>query len=180
MSEGTPTTPTPDGHVWYFAYGSNMASAVFVGNRGIQPLETARVRLCGWTLAFDIPGMPYKEPLFASIRELSPSDRDRKKPEVVGVVYLLTQKQYTVVLGTEGGGVMYAGISLTAVPVDKEDAGKTGDWLTVHTLRTAFSLSHTGKPSRRYMVCIVRRVEYIANPDSAQSKLCSTTIGPRP
>lgn len=75
---GQDTPKTPDDHVWYFAYDFNMASAIFVGNRGIGPLDRARVRLCGWMLDFDIPGMPYKGPLFASIRELNLSDRDCK------------------------------------------------------------------------------------------------------
>ncbi|MCJ1352282.1 MAG: hypothetical protein MMC33_002266 [Icmadophila ericetorum] len=59
--------------LWYFAYGSNMSSAKFTGSRGIAPLATARVRVPGWVLALNIPGLPYSEPTFTSITPRTPS-----------------------------------------------------------------------------------------------------------
>src|SRR5262245_44283859 len=44
-----------DDTVWYFAYGSNMSPATFVGRRGMQPLATRWGWLAGYRLRFDLP-----------------------------------------------------------------------------------------------------------------------------
>ena len=64
-NNNNPNPDKPD--VWYLAYGSNMSRAKFTGSRGIVPKATARVRVPGWVLAFNIPGLPYSEPAFTSI-----------------------------------------------------------------------------------------------------------------
>jgi cation transport regulator ChaC len=41
--------------LWYFAYGSNMSSAIFLERRGMHPLVTRRARLDGFSLCFSLP-----------------------------------------------------------------------------------------------------------------------------
>ena len=138
-------------NVWYFAYGSNMSSTTFTGDRGINPLSMARVRLPGWTLTMDIPGTPYSEPAFTSIRPIRRDDC--KEREVVGVAYLLSPDQLISVIGSEGGGIAYSNIVIAgAEPVDSKTAERTGSHLTVHTFGTALARSPPARPSERYMV----------------------------
>lgn len=54
--------------VWYFAYGSNMKSAV-MERRGMRPLAVQRLVVPTHVLTFDIFGVPYSEPAMASIAE---------------------------------------------------------------------------------------------------------------
>ncbi|KAJ5584707.1 uncharacterized protein N7459_004507 [Penicillium hispanicum] len=51
--------------VLYLAYGSNLASKTFLGDRGIQPLSQLSVLVPELRLTFDLPGIPYAEPCFA-------------------------------------------------------------------------------------------------------------------
>jgi hypothetical protein len=53
---------------WYFAYGSNLSSKVFEGRRGIKPLQALPCTLRGFTLAFDLPGIPWFEPAMGNLR----------------------------------------------------------------------------------------------------------------
>lgn len=142
-------------NVWYFAYGSNMSTAKFIGGRGIHPLDVARVRLPGWILSMEIPGVPYSEPAFSSVR---PADDalELGRPEVLGVAYLITPAQHRTVIASEGGGTAYDDISVDARPVTDEDAAKTGHALQVRTLGTAMKRWPLARPSERYMVSIAQ------------------------
>ncbi|BCR84467.1 uncharacterized protein ACHE_11869S [Aspergillus chevalieri] len=62
------TQPSPDQTVLYLAYGSNMASKTFLGNRGIKPISLINVYVPELRLTFDLAGVPYREPCFASTR----------------------------------------------------------------------------------------------------------------
>ncbi|MCB9592436.1 MAG: gamma-glutamylcyclotransferase [Sandaracinaceae bacterium] len=53
---------------WYFAYGANMASEV-LARRGLVSLESHAARLDDHELRFEEPGVPWIEPVFASIAE---------------------------------------------------------------------------------------------------------------
>jgi cation transport regulator ChaC len=50
--------PGADDPVSYFAYGSNMQRATFVGRRGMQPRSSRPGRLDGFDLRFDLPVGP--------------------------------------------------------------------------------------------------------------------------
>jgi gliotoxin/aspirochlorine biosynthesis gamma-glutamylcyclotransferase len=53
----------------------------------------------GYVLRFDLPGLPYQEPSFSSIRpRVKESD-----PDVIGIAYLLTREEYERLLLSEGG-----------------------------------------------------------------------------
>ncbi len=147
-------------NLWYFAYGSNMSAAKFIGSRGIQPLDVARVSLPGWILTMEIPGVPYSEPAFSSIRPINGSI-DRLLPEVMGVAYLISDLQYKKVIASEGGGVAYDDISVDAKPVGDEDAKRTGPRPQVRTLGTAMTRHPPALPSKRYMVYNFQFLSYL-------------------
>jgi len=54
--------------VFYLAYGSNLCAATFQGNRGIRPLSAINVVVPELELVFNLPGLPYLEPCYASTR----------------------------------------------------------------------------------------------------------------
>jgi cation transport regulator ChaC len=47
-----------ESRVWYFAFGSNMQRATFVGRRGMRPDRSVWGRLPGYRLTFDLPMGP--------------------------------------------------------------------------------------------------------------------------
>ncbi|KAI4908886.1 hypothetical protein J4E90_008623 [Alternaria incomplexa] len=136
--------------VWYFAYGSNMSSSKFTGSRGIHPIKIARARIPGWTLTTEIPGTPYSEPAYTSIRPITGTD-DPKTREVLGVAYLITDEQYVHLVASEGGGIAYADIAVPALPVTSQDERATGKKFVVRTLGTILRRSPGSSPSARYM-----------------------------
>jgi gliotoxin/aspirochlorine biosynthesis gamma-glutamylcyclotransferase len=62
-------------------------------------LKTIQATAPGYILRFDLPGIPYQEPAFSSIRR-----RIREEdPDVIGIAYLLTRDEYERLLLSEGG-----------------------------------------------------------------------------
>ncbi len=119
--------------IHYFAFGANMSSAV-LRRRGIEVLcrEPARVR--GYRLVFDLAGLPWVEPAFASIVH-------DPEHEVFGVLYQLAPEQLRRIDSYEGRGY-----SLIEVDVEGERSG-TRRSRTYQTRRPAPGL----RPSRRYL-----------------------------
>lgn len=140
-------------NLWYLAYGSNMSRAKFVGSRKIYPLDVARVSVPGWILTMEIPGLPYSEPAFSSIRPVNETT-ELGLPNVIGVAYLITPEQYKRVIASEGGGIAYDDILVNARPVGDKDAIKMGHRPQVRTLGTAMKRCPPARPSQRYMVRI--------------------------
>lgn len=71
--ETTPLLQKSEGQktLYYLAYGSNLSASTFKGRRGIKPLSATNVLCPGQVLVFDLDGIPYWEPCFANIREVS-------------------------------------------------------------------------------------------------------------
>ncbi|KAH9864490.1 hypothetical protein J1614_010424, partial [Plenodomus biglobosus] len=136
--------------IWYFAYGSNMSSSKFTGSRGIHPIKIARAKIPGWTLTTEIPGTPYSEPAYTSIRPITGTDHPKTR-EVLGVAYLITAEQFVHLVASEGGGIAYADIAVHAVPVTKKDEEMTGGKFMVRTLGTILRRVPGSSPSVRYM-----------------------------
>jgi len=156
----------PD-RVWYFAYGSNMSSEVFRGHRSIDPLAAISVVIPGWTLTFDIYGIPYKEPGYSSIaKQLTPS----QGPYVQGTAYLVTREQYISIISSEGGGIAYAEQEVVAYPVGCSrrvlSENVVNKPFMVMTLVTAFGSSSCHLPSRRYIDIIVQGAQEACLSDS--------------
>ena len=143
-----------------------MLSAKFVGSRGIQPIESANVCAPQWVLTMEIPGVPYSEPAFSSIRprtelEAMPVDGSRekpptKRPDVVGVAYLITADQYQKLIGSEGGGIAYEDVEVVGKPLSAVDEAKTGPRISMRTLTALLSRFPEPAPSERYMVGALR------------------------
>jgi Gamma-glutamyl cyclotransferase, AIG2-like len=73
--------------LWYFAYGTNMATRV-LARRGLQPAASEAARLAGYRLRFSHQGLLPIEPAFANI-EPDPGG------VVHGVLHLLRPEQLT-------------------------------------------------------------------------------------
>ncbi|KKK14124.1 hypothetical protein ARAM_006075 [Aspergillus rambellii] len=84
---------------WYFAYGSNMLSDVFVTRRKVQPLRSEVASINTHTLCFNVMGVPYTDPAMGGIR---PIEKGESKLPVYGVAYLLTMEDMRRVIISEG------------------------------------------------------------------------------
>ncbi|KAG0201225.1 hypothetical protein BGX28_005903 [Mortierella sp. GBA30] len=116
--------------LWYLAYGSNMDPRVLTGRRKIQPLESKTVVVPEYWLSFDVGGIPFIEPCFASILKRDQSkvhERDyalfvhercrygqqfvwhEDQPEqcyppvLQGVVHKITHREWQLIVQSEGG-----------------------------------------------------------------------------
>lgn len=143
-SPSAPDTATaePARTVLYLASGSNMCAKTFEGKRGIRPLSAVNVVVPELHMTFDLPGLPYTEPCFATtayrsasppLRNIMPVDEKTglldldtldgegeeayKSPSwpygLVGVVYEVTLTDYAKIIATEGGGASYQDIVVT-------------------------------------------------------------------
>ena len=139
--------------IWYFAYGSNLSAEKFTHRRGIIPLASLKVRIPGWQLSMSIPGLPYREPAFASLEPICTTAIGEKGLEVEGVAYLITRAQYVKIIASEGGGVAYREAIFLAEHLGKDGAVEIhGERIIVLTLINAIFKTAPGKPSVRYMV----------------------------
>lgn len=57
-----------DAPVYYFAYGANMSTDVLCRRRGLRPARSEAAMLADHRLVFDLRGVPFLEPAFASVR----------------------------------------------------------------------------------------------------------------
>ncbi|PVI02652.1 hypothetical protein DM02DRAFT_701132 [Periconia macrospinosa] len=164
--------------LWYFAYGSNMSTAKFTGSRGIVPLDKTLVRLPGWMLAMQIPGLPYSEPAFSSISPQPVAKPETSmNPDVVGVAYLITEDQYNHVIGSEGGGTAYNDISLLGRIIGEEAKGGNGSMeIPVRTLGTAMKRQPCPVPSARYMDLLISGGREACLPPDYQQYLLSMSV----
>jgi hypothetical protein len=139
---------------WYFAYGSNMASRVITGRRGVTPISTERARLDGYRLVFDMRGIPLLEPGFASIA-LSAGDC------VHGVLYRLTRASLTRIDRSEGAAYRSIGVGVVGERSGEVVASAYANSRPVAGLR----------PSRRYMRLICEGAREAGLPADYVAKL---------
>lgn len=143
--------------VWYFGYGSNMKSSVMI-NRGIIPLSIKIGVVPTHILTFDIFGIPYTEPSFASIALLPSSSEKSSIPPVHGVLYQLRREDYLQLVRSEGSGVGYDEISVEAYILEVQSDGvsrTTQKPVMAQTLKAKYPWRPNRGPSERYMVCDV-------------------------
>jgi hypothetical protein len=81
--------------VLYFCYGSNLNPSTFDGVRGMRPTSSTPCVLRGFELAFNVPGVPYVEPAFASAVA-------REGAECHGVAHGITRDEWEYLVTTEG------------------------------------------------------------------------------
>ena len=126
----------PDPALWYFAYGSNMSEAIFLGRRRMQPLATRRARLEDHRLCFDLPVGPGERGV-ANLRRQVGS-------HVWGVLYLLGAEDFRRLDRTEGVHRGY--YERTAVEVIADGNQR----VAAFTYRSSASVDGR-KPSARYL-----------------------------
>ncbi|KAH1497227.1 hypothetical protein LV164_001330 [Aspergillus fumigatus] len=150
----------PHGGIWYFAYGSNLRLSV-LENRGIKALDIKAVIVPSHYLTFDIFGIPYAEPSFASVAPFAPekkttlrlgdSPASRDVPPVQGLAYLLNPRDYRQLVISEGGGVAYDEVEVHASILDKDGKPDPGATLIARTLQAKYPWRPNGAPSARYL-----------------------------
>ena len=93
----------------YFAYGSNMALSTMINLREIEPISYTPAILPNHELLFNVPGLPYVEPSFASVEPTKIMINDKYDNMnatddciVHGVLYELTEKDFITICRTEG------------------------------------------------------------------------------
>jgi 2-hydroxychromene-2-carboxylate isomerase len=128
--------PVDDDALWYFAYGSNMSPATFVGRRGIRPLATQWGWLAGHRLVFDLPIGPGER----ACANVVPDGA----AWIAGILYRITAEQAAHLDRTEGvpSGV-YRRIAV-------EVATDGGERIAAFTYRSARGQPRR-KPSARYL-----------------------------
>ncbi len=120
--------------VWYFAYGANMCSDVFIRRRGVNPLSKETAVLPNYRLVFDQAGIPWIEPCFASIA-YAPGEA------VHGVLYQLSEESRATVDAFEGSAYR-----MINVMVHGQEHGSVAA-LVYQTKKPVYGL----KPSKRYV-----------------------------
>ncbi|KAF2677298.1 hypothetical protein K458DRAFT_447110 [Lentithecium fluviatile CBS 122367] len=163
--------------LWYFAYGSNMSSTKFTGSRGVVPLDTARVRVPHWEMLTEIPGLPYSEPAFSSLKPRDAASAENVgTPDAVGVAYLITAEQYRNIIASEGGGTAYADIEITGKGISAADQKKIENGKPMRTLgSSAMTRVPPPAPSLRYMDLLINGAAEAHLPLEYQAYLESIT-----
>jgi cation transport regulator ChaC len=147
--------------IWYFAYGSNLCRATFLGRRRMRPLETRVGRLDGYRLCFDL-AVGDGERAVANLA----ADMDA---HVWGALYLLTAQYCEILDRTEGvpAGV-YRRRDISVV----DGAGAAVAAFTYES-----SLRHAGrKPSPRYMSLLLSGAREHGLPDAYVNHLRSFSL----
>ena len=121
-----------DDTVWYFAYGSNMSPATFVGRRGMRPLATCWGWLDGYRLRFDLPIGPGER----GCASVEPAANAR----VAGVLYRISHEDAERLDRTE------LGYRRVPVEVIVDDGERVAAFTYESSVRVAGR-----KPSARYL-----------------------------
>ncbi|MCJ1251408.1 hypothetical protein MMC30_008641 [Trapelia coarctata] len=144
-----------EGEVWYFAYGSNMRTAV-LKKRGVIPSAGRRVVVPTHVLTFDVFGVPYSEPAMASIvrhRDVVGSENAESRPPAVhGIAYLLSNADFTRLVIAEGAGIAYEVVPVTGHLLEDSDSDEWPREMVLQTLVARFPFRPNAWPSRRYLV----------------------------
>lgn len=145
-----------DPTLWYFAYGSNLDPATFLGRRGMRPLATRIGMLRDFELRFDLPVGPGERGV-ANVAPLSGE-------HVWGALYQLTHADAARLDRTEG--VPQGVYRRLAVEVHGHD----GIALAAFTYRSEISRPER-KPSRRYLGLLLAGARELALPPDWVARL---------
>lgn len=148
-------------HLWYFAYGSNMQRATFVGRREMRPVESSWGRLDDYELCFNLPMGPGERGVANIVRSVGAS--------VHGVVHLISSVDADRLDRTEG--VHRGFYRRLAIEVTGADGGSMGAF-------TYCSLSGTSgrKASPRYMGLLLEGAREHGLPTSYLSYLMALPL----
>ncbi|KAJ5348115.1 uncharacterized protein N7506_001368 [Penicillium brevicompactum] len=158
-------------HQWYFAYGSNMLSDVFIKRRKVSPVRLEVASIKSHTLCFNVMGVPYTDPAMGGIRGKGTEDLP-----VYGVAYLLTPQDMHQVIVSEGGGIAYKTKTLIAVL----NCGSAAVPVITLVARHDIPLSYERLPSERYMGLLIRGAKEHSLPEQYQDRLIAQRTFVRP
>ena len=183
----------------YFAYGSNMASSTMTNLRNLSPLASTAAILPAHTLRFNIPGVPLVEPSSASVEPIDGMDDIMdigaiiERGELVhGVLYKLTEEDFSSVCSTEGVPFAYSLHRCRPIPYtgDGKRAGEESlrklDDLSMASTVSAFTLRAARKnwregkdipPSQSYLNVLIRGAKEFALDGSYLEKLQQIEAG---
>ncbi|EWG55293.1 hypothetical protein FVEG_17492 [Fusarium verticillioides 7600] len=158
--------------VWYFAFGSNMASTT-MERRQLSPRDSRPVLVPSHVLCFDVFGVPYMEPAMAGIRERTPADDAEATPSVHGMAYLLSREEYHRLIVSEGAGVAYVEMELIARTCSTGFTARaaTCEEIPVRTLMARFPFRPEALPSVRYLGLLIQGAQESGLPSSYQDYL---------
>jgi cation transport regulator ChaC len=144
------------GTLWYFAYGSNLDPATFLGRRRMQPVDTRVARLDGFELRFDLPVGPGERGV-ANVCLLEGA-------HIWGAAYRLTLADALRLDQTEG--VHHGAYARLDVRV----SDVRGETLGAFTYQS--SRGREGrKPSRRYLGLLLAGARHHGLPDEYMARL---------
>ena len=141
---------SPEPHLWYFAYGSNLDPRTFLSRRRMRPLGTRRGCVLGHRLTFDLP-------IGAGERGVANLVPD-PLATTWGVAYRITADQAQWLDRTEGVPQAYQRVALEVTTEDD-------------TVFEAFSYSSSSripgrKPSPRYLGIVLAGARHHGLPES--------------
>ena len=125
-----------------------MVKDVLEGRRLIKPAESVAAVLPNYMLTFNQPGLPYREPGFATIEPLESGGRP-----VHGVAHLMTPTEWEYYKESEGAaGQSDEGYGVIQVTLDAYD-GRSLDAFTLSTQPKSLATlkGRTALPSKRYL-----------------------------
>ena len=125
----------PD-HLWYFAYGSNMARAIFLEMRRMEPLAARAAWLDDHRLCFNIPIGPGERAVANLTQEAGARTH--------GVIYQLSPADFDRLDGTEG--VSFGLYQRVPVAVMTTEHGVVDAWTYQSSV-----ITDGRKPSQRYL-----------------------------
>ena len=165
----------------YFAYGSNVCLSTMTNLRGIDPVASTAAVLSNHELRFNIPGVPFIEPSWASVEPV--------EGELVhGVLYRLTEQDFNAVCRSEGVPIGYVLHRCRPIPYigNGRDAGQQSlvrgkSGVSAFTLRAPAQLRRPKKydiaPSKSYLDVILRGAEEYRLDEEYIEYLCKIERG---
>lgn len=115
----------------YFAFGSNMCLSTMKSLRNIDPIAAIPAILPSHELMFNVPGVQFVEPSWASVEPTTTNDdnnnnENETKNVVHGVLYKLTPSDFVSMCSTEGVPFAYTLHRCRPIPykADGIDAGE--------------------------------------------------------
>ena len=176
LSSSPSSSPTPAKRYNYFAFGSNMCSDTMTALRNLNPLASTAAVLPDHELRFNVPGMRFIEPSWASVEPHTLGTDDvverarLQSPVIHGVLYSLTEEDFASVCQTEGVPLAYTLHRCRVIPYkgNGRDAGRkamqdeSSKSVPAYTLRAASKAlrsqpkSADAAPSQSYVNVLIR------------------------
>jgi len=140
--------------MWYLGYGANMNPTSLSESRKVHPTKSVPCTVPNYQLSFNVRGVPYMEPTFASIRKNNSND----DVMLHGVLHEVTQDDFAQIQLTEGGG----GYEGTGYNVEIIKCNTyAGETVEAKTLVWDEALSiENAYPSQRYCNLLIEGAKY--------------------